>query len=172
MYSFPNCFSLIVHRGLRLFSCCLFYKLACERSMLLMLSFWYAEGVSVLFLPQHMQFVIPLKFSLGLPLKVFSRITLLFLTFCAQFCLVFFIHVCLFDVFWKPISTDDALESLSSGFVSSSAPPKKTDVVSSLDNRLLWLMGFSNFFRGFQTFSCHAQNFSYENPLVREFYLN
>ncbi|XP_067231120.1 calpastatin isoform X4 [Chanodichthys erythropterus] len=28
----------------------------------------------------------------------------------------------------KPISTDDALESLSSGFVSSSAPPKKTDV--------------------------------------------
>jgi len=61
---------------------------------------WYAEGVSVLFLPRHMLFVIPLKFSLGFPLVVFSRITLLinsFWHFVHNPVFYFlFIYVCLF----------------------------------------------------------------------------
>ncbi len=47
-----------------------------------MSSSWYSEGVSVLFLPGHVLFVIPPKLGLGLPLMVFPRITLLGIFLC------------------------------------------------------------------------------------------
>lgn len=102
-----------------------YYNRAKQQVISFMSSSWYAEGVSVLFLPWRM---FPWKWTWRSPFWTFVELQLI----CHVCVGVFHAFTCLFSV--KPVSTEDALESLSAGFVSAPPPsaPKKTELVSNV----------------------------------------